>query len=79
MQKIGKQTSSDISSDHKLSFKPKIMKLGSRSGEIQVAEKSGTEAWKEGRKEGRKDGQTRGFWTPLSKANSLRSLRSLRE
>ena len=43
VQKIEKQTSSDISSDHKLSFKSKIMEIGSGSGEIRLVEKSVTD------------------------------------
>ena len=40
VQKNAKQTSSDISSDPKLSFKPKIMKIGSESAEKRLAEKN---------------------------------------
>ena len=71
VRKNAKQTSSDISSDPKLSLKPKIMKIGSGSAEIWPVEKSVTD----GRTEGRTEGRTNGFCTPISKANSLRSLR----
>ena len=72
-KKRNQATSVRITSFH-LSPTSKIMKIGSGSAEKRLVEKSVTDRRTEGRTEGHD-----GFCTPISKANSLRSLRSLRE